>query len=338
MTIVPVFGPVAGIDGGGTRTSCLIYDPDGGNLGEGRGGPLNTNYVPGHVAESSVEAALVQAAAQAGVDAARLVFVAAAAPWSESVVESVVLRLAPAARVLIAGEDLAALMGGVLQPFGLVLIAGTGSRCAYIPPPGGGQPVVAGAWGSLFGDEGSGYDIGRMGLQAVTRFWDGRGPQTALAGMLETLWDIRSHKDIVNRVYGAGAGGWRAQVALVCPLVGKAAAEGDSVAGLILDRAAEELAALVRAVILRAGLQPPARLLVSGGVFSIGQPVISRLERQLERGGLASVVRPAFPPVCGALMVAGLAAGLETGRGSRMLSKSAAHCHLDWDKGDLLGC
>jgi N-acetylglucosamine kinase-like BadF-type ATPase len=268
-----------------------------------------------------VETSLLEAARGAGVELSRLAVAAVAAPWSEQVVQAVVLRHAPEACVIIAGEDLAALMGGVLEPHGLVLIAGTGSRCAYIPREGGGAPVVAGAWGSLFGDEGSGYDIGRMALRAVTHFWDGRGPWTILAQKLEALWDIRSQKDIVNRVYGADAGGWRFKIASVSALVGQAAAEGDAVAGRILDQAAEGLAAMVDAVVRRSGVERPARVLISGGVFSTGRPLLDRLEKRLKPGGLAFLVLPAYPPVCGALMVAARAAGLEAGAGSRLIGR-----------------
>ncbi|MDP2872596.1 MAG: BadF/BadG/BcrA/BcrD ATPase family protein [Bacillota bacterium] len=327
-------GLIAGIDGGGTRTACVVYSPLDGRLGEGRGGPLNTNYVPQSVAETSVGEALAGAAAMAGTDPRHLACVGAAAPWSERAVEAVVARVSPVARVLIPGEDVAALLGGTLQPHGLVLIAGTGSRCAYIPAGaavdagsgGGGDAaaVVAGAWGSLFGDEGSGYDIGCRALQAVTRAWDGRGPGTALSERLAAAWGLQNQKDIVHRVYGSGTGRWRGRVASVAPLVGEAAAAGDPVACAILDQAADELALLVKAVVARAGLSRPATVLVSGGVFALGALIIDRLRTRLAVGSLAEIRMPVFPPVCGALLAAARAAGLDADEGSAIVRALAA--------------
>lgn len=326
---LPPRGPVAGIHGGGTRTSCLVFVPAAGRLGEGSGGPLNTNYVHVETVEVSLAAALSGASARAGVDPAALTCVAAAAPWSERAVEEVATRLAPAARVLVPGEDAVALLGGTLEPHGLVLIAGTGSRCAYIPPEGAGEAVVAGAWGSLFGDEGSGYDIGRRALQAVTRSWDGRGPATAMSDKLTSRWGLAAHKDLVHHVYGAASGGWRERIASVCFIVGEAAAAGDPLACEILEQAADELSLLVEAVATRARLPRPVRVLVSGGVFSLGDAIIDRLRARLARGDLAHVVLPVFPPVAGALLAAARAAELDTAAGSPVMRALASHYRRD---------
>lgn len=301
----------AGLDGGGTQTVCIVYCPETGALGLGRGGPLNPNYVPLEEARASVRDALCQALEQANAAAGDLRCLAAASPWAEELVRRTVSALAAGARVVTPGEDAVALLGGALRDHGLVLIAGTGSRCAYLPP-GGGEAVVSGAWGSLFGDEGSGYDIGRRTLQAVTRAWDGRGPDTALAGLVSDLWSLREPKELVRAVYSAGPGAWRRRIASICPLVGRAAEGGDRVAGEILDQAAAELALLVESVVVRAGLARPVRVLLSGGVFALGELIVYPLARRLAENGTAIADRPLFPPVCGALFAA-IAAGTGVG-------------------------
>jgi len=294
----------AGLDGGGTRTLCVVYSPETGALGTGTGGPLNPNYVTPETAEGSVLSALQGALREAGLAGDGLLGVAASAPWAEDLVRAVVRDIAPRAALQTPGEDVAALLGGTLRDHGLVLIAGTGSRCAYVPPPGGGTPVVSGAWGSLFGDEGSGYDIGRSALQAVTRAWDGRGPETVLVDLVSAQWSLRDPKDLVRAVYALGPGRWRERVASVCPLVGWAAAGGDPVASGILDRASAELALLVESVVGRAGLDVPAGVLLSGGVFGLGDVIVGRLDRLFARSGAAVAVAPLLPPVCGALFAA----------------------------------
>jgi N-acetylglucosamine kinase-like BadF-type ATPase len=207
------------------------------------------------------------------------------------------------------GEDVAALLGGTLRPHGLVLIAGTGSRCAYVPPDGG-SSVVVGAWGSLFGDEGSGYDIGRAALRAVTRAWDGRGPATELSRLVAGAWNLRERKDLVAAVYGATRGVWRARIASLCPLVGRAVVQGDAVAARIVEEAAAELALMVETAVSRAELSRPARALVSGGVFRLGEVILRPLSERLAARGTACIVPPLMAPVYGALLAA-LGAGSE---------------------------
>lgn len=60
---------------------------------------------------------------------------------------------------------------------GVVVAAGTGVVTLAV-----GESAVArvDGWGYLIGDAGSGYWIGRAGLEAVLRAFDGRGPATAL--------------------------------------------------------------------------------------------------------------------------------------------------------------
>ena len=59
--------------------------------------------------------------------------------------------------------------------YGIVAQAGTGSD-AFLVQPGGQMSI--GGWGYIFGDEGSGYDIGERTLRAAIHAFDGRGPKT----------------------------------------------------------------------------------------------------------------------------------------------------------------
>lgn len=324
----PNCGAVAGIDGGGTRTQCLVYDPGAGRLGHGLAGPINLNYVPRAKAAEAVRHALLAAVGAAGVDPGRLAAIAVAAPWTEELIAELAADLAPSASVSAPGEDLAALMGGLVGPSGLVLCAGTGSRCAYVPGDGE-EHIIAGAWGSLFGDEGSGYDIGRRALQAVTLEWDGRGPVTALTRLLTARWELAHPKDVVHRVYGPPAGAWRSRIASVCPLVGEAALSGDLVALGVLREAAEGQSRMVVTVARRAGLlgggDGAIQVLVSGGVFRLGRLILEPLEDFLAEHGQFELVLPQLPPVAGAMLLALAGAGFGEKALSHAVAISLAH-------------
>lgn len=287
----------------------MIYDLSGGRLGWARAGPLNTNYVSTDEAARNALSALANAAATAGSDVSCLRLLMVAAPWSEELVAEVARRAAPGITVEAAGEDRTALMGGWLRPAGLVLTAGTGSRCAWIPDDVTEPSIVTGAWGSLFGDEGSGYEIGCRALRAAARHWDGRGPVTALADLIEGAWRLEQPKDVVSLVYGPPPGGWRGRIAALCPLVGRAAADGDQSALNILDQAAAGLAEMVAATARLAGLRQAYRLLTAGGVFMLGDLILAPLRGHLAALGAVEIVLPELPATYGAVLLASTRAG-----------------------------
>ncbi|MYR05425.1 ATPase [Gordonia sp. SID5947] len=104
-------------------------------------------------------------------------------------------------------------------------------------------------WGHLVGDAGSAYWIGRAGLEAALRSFDGRGPETRLEssarerfGPLPELYmALQGDSDRVRRTAG------------FAKAVDDAARAGDQVALAINDRAAAELAASVSAALRRSG-------------------------------------------------------------------------------------
>src|SRR5699024_6065353 len=77
-------------------------------------------------------------------------------------------------------DALAALASGSFGDSGMVLIAGTGS-IAYNFSSDFKKISRVGGWGYIFGDEGSGFDIGRKAITSVLKQLDGRGKETVLS-------------------------------------------------------------------------------------------------------------------------------------------------------------
>ena len=98
-----------------------------------------------------------------------------------------------------------------------------------------------GGWGYVLGDEGGGFWIGRMALNAVVREFDGRGPDTALTDLVLADMRLASPTELIHVVYGGGL--HRNAIAAVAPIVQRAADGGDAVAADIISRAAMELSA-----------------------------------------------------------------------------------------------
>ena len=88
-------------------------------------------------------------------------------------------RLAGAAEVWLAHDSITNYLGALGAREGVVVAAGTGVVTLAAGPAG---LARVDGWGYLIGDAGSGYWIGRAGLDAVLREFDGRGPATALRG------------------------------------------------------------------------------------------------------------------------------------------------------------
>lgn len=141
---------------------------------------------------------------------------------------------------------------------GVIVIAGTGS--VVLGRTTSGALVRAGGWGHLLGDPGSGYAIGRAGLQAVAEAFDG-GEETLLQARLREQRGIEGRDDLIHAVY-------RDEITMqsVAPLVVEAAAGTDVVASGILDSQAADLTEQVRWLLERDESIAP-RITLLGGML-----------------------------------------------------------------------
>ncbi|WP_420174299.1 N-acetylglucosamine kinase [Luteococcus sp. OSA5] len=171
-------------------------------------------------------------------------------------------------RVLLAHDSTTSYLGALGDTTGAVVAAGTGVVTLAV-----GREAVArvDGWGNLIGDAGSGYWIGRAGLDAVMRAHDGRGPATALTAPV--LQDFDGDLDGAYMVLQADEQRVR-RIAAWARTVATLAEEGDEVCRRICLRAGEELATSVVAGLRRVGEDSSAQPRVStlGKVFD--SPVI----------------------------------------------------------------
>lgn len=296
---------VAAIDGGGTKTTCLLADTDGNICGRGSGGPANARFNPVERVRESIATALMAAcgAASGGTDLlASVVRVCAAAPAPADLIKDALSAYVPPERVTVVHEGTMALLGALGSSIGCVVLAGTGSFARARGP--GGIECHVGGWGGLIGDEGSAYDIGRRALMAIARAADGRGPATALTGVILEQWGLSDPYALKPVVYSHDM--TQSRIAALAPLVAKAAHSGDNVAAAILNGAGQALAIAAIAAIRGAGLaDDPVQVSTAGGVWQAGEPVTGRFMGELRRSlPLATVTKPLFEPVVGGLLLA----------------------------------
>jgi glucosamine kinase len=182
-----------------------------------------------------------------------------------------------AERVTIASDGVTSLLGALGERLGAVVAAGTGTVCVA---RGAQRWAKVDGWGSLLGDAGSGFAIGRAGLDAALRELDGRRGSKALLAMA----DQRFGKDggIAEAVYRSPVP--TRTVASFARDVAHVAAEGDTAACSILEDAGRELAVTACAALERA-FDPgePAAVSHSGSVFEAGPLLVDAFARELAR-------------------------------------------------------
>lgn len=198
-------------------------------------------------------------------------------------------------RVALVGDAVTAYVGALGPRPGVVVAAGTGLIAM-------GTDLTcwrrADGWGHLLGDCGSGAWIGRAGLEAALRAYDGRsGGSAGLLARAEELFGPM--RGLPGKLYPRPDR--PAVLASFAPHVA-ACADGDPVAADILRAAARHMAESAAAVCPGAG-EPQVAL--TGGLFKMGDPLVVPLEEELsKRLPHARLVPAAGDPLAGSVRIA----------------------------------
>lgn len=247
-------------DGGGTKLQCILFDDQLRLRGFGQSGGTNTNFIGREAVRAHMEEAV---RACLGDWRGELDTVWATIVGPAELLREVVSSFVPLRRFVPHGEAYAYLLAGALSDRGCVALAGTGSGAAYV---GGGTCVHFGGYGSVFGDDGSGWWIGSHGLNAAVRDLEGWGPATGLTERMYRYLRIESREQINQAVYG-GERDPRSVAAGFCSQVGAAADAGDAAALRIVREAAELLALQMRGLFLRTGIAADTPVVACGGAW-----------------------------------------------------------------------
>jgi glucosamine kinase len=255
-----------GIDGGGSKTSCLAGDEIS-VLGSGTAGPSNMVRVGEVLARESLTAAIRQSCRVAGVDPAQLerTYVGIAGAAQREISEAVRRMVSEivSGEVKVVGDMEIALAAAFGPGPGIIVIAGTGS-IAY-GRNAQGTSTRAGGWGYAVSDEGSGYWIGWRAVASALRAYDGsqQGEPPLLRKILQA-WRLENLEQLVRKANATPA----PDFAALFPHLVAAADSGEPLARNVLGQAGAELAALGKLVIgqlfPQGGRVPVA---MSGGVF-----------------------------------------------------------------------
>jgi N-acetylglucosamine kinase-like BadF-type ATPase len=271
---------VLGIDAGGTKTVCLLANAEGQILSESRGGGANLQASGELEVEKVLHGVMEEAIGDRNVrpEAVCLGIAGVDRPADADAVRGIMRRLGFKSRTLIVNDALVALVAGVGDEPGVVLIAGTGS-IAY-GRDAAKRAARSGGWGYLLGDEGGGFWIGRSALAAVVRQFDGRGPATLLTDLVLAEMRLASPTELIHAIYDKGL--QRQAIAAIAAVVQRAADARDAMASEILTRAGAELCAAAASVIGRLGMRGDVfRTVLAGGIFHAIPALVADVQTRL---------------------------------------------------------
>ncbi|HET6871837.1 MAG TPA: BadF/BadG/BcrA/BcrD ATPase family protein [Sporolactobacillaceae bacterium] len=298
------------IDGGGTKTDLIWFDETGDILKRVKGGAANLNSLSQEQVTSHLNQ-MFDELVEDHLMLSNLVNVFGGfAGGSHSIVKStltsILTHILPrGVEIAVHHDGINALWSGTDGKPGLVLIAGTGSVVFGMTDSG--EELRVGGWGHLIGDEGSGYDLGRMAAVAVMKAFDGRGPETFLTPLLLTHFNVEKEADLIPAIYKNPKG----NLSAVAPLVADAANQGDAVATEILEQAAEQLIQLVKAGTKQFDA-PPHELVFTGGLRHLGDALFLPLSKHLKTlSNNLELKLPEVEPVYGAAVECLRMAGLK---------------------------
>jgi len=233
-----------GMDGGGTKTKSILTDINLKPIYETIGGPSNflvigTEKVSETILNLLTDCTSSQKISSNDIEAIVLGTTGGGRRSDAEILESQIIKDASQKSIVInkfhvESDARIALEGAFPDKPGSILIAGTGS--IMFGKDEIGEVHRVGGFGRFIGDEGSGYRIGRIGLNAVARYFDGRAKSTIIADLLEQEFSISSSEELITEVYRNNF-----NIAAVAPLVFDAAESGDKIAQRILEDEADEL-------------------------------------------------------------------------------------------------
>ena len=296
-----------GIDGGGTKSKGVLCDQDKNVIASSSAGATNCLTVGFHKAAENILTVIIKLKTEAGITPDELngICIGSAGAGSSKnaeklrnlVVAQLHLRRHRKTRVKLTTDSIIALEGALDGHPGVVLIAGTGSIINILDEAGNYHRI--GGFGRIFGDEGSGYSIGRKALNFFSEYLDGRRRRSHFDdGLIEAL-GISERQQLISAVYRDGL-----DIAAIARNVIEMAERGNLKARELLTSEAEKLVGMLSSAnqFFRGDNIP---LVFSGSLLSGDNYYLRTMKSLISRRHVHFVfTTPIHPPEIGAVNIA----------------------------------
>ncbi|WP_371069059.1 N-acetylglucosamine kinase [Sediminibacillus sp. JSM 1682029] len=307
---------VIGIDGGGTKTTCLVKKAGSKQQEIARFQGPGTNP---HVVGFETAAARIGELIRGGLEAVNVNREEVAAVCcglagvgrnsEEQRMQKLIsdtldsLEISEYCELNVCSDSYIALRGA-LQPGtdeGILVISGTGSNALALTSSG--RLTKSGGWGHILGDEGSGYFIGMKALNYMTRAYDGRDKATMLTSLILKQLQLEKAEDLIAYIYGERPE--KREIASLARQVIEASEHHDEAAENILRQASEELLAHVESLFRKnPEFTEQTVVTAAGSIFSYSKLVKETFINGLRQRNLGIYQEAYQSPAFGAALVA----------------------------------
>jgi N-acetylglucosamine kinase-like BadF-type ATPase len=294
------------VDGGGSKTDVVAITPTGRLVAQARGGCSSPQIVGLAAATQTIGALISEVTAQSegralarvgmylsGLDLPREI-----TAFSTAIADEAWARGGP----IVENDLFALLRAGTTEPDAVAVVCGTGINCVGVRADG--ATVRYPALGTISGDWGGGWHLGEQALWHAARAVDGRGESTSLTAAIPAVFQLRDIHSVIEALHFESLD--QAELAALTPAIFDAASAGDAVAGLLLDRQAEEVVAFAVSSLRRLELiEHDTPVVLGGGLIGAQHP---RLMAGIEAGLAlqaphARITLVTAPPILGAALL-----------------------------------
>jgi N-acetylglucosamine kinase-like BadF-type ATPase len=295
-----------GIDGGGSKTLALLGDDTGKLYLMQQAESSNMKSKPWEKVKLLLVDLIEKTRILGGIAASDLAGIYLGLAGAERYEDKrrvivAITGLCPQAKIIVQNDAIPALAAGTWGKAGLILIAGTGSiACFYDPYSQQYQRV--GGWGYIFGDEGSGFDLGKRAVTHVLRAFDGRGEATALTELILKWLRLQSPAELITFLYENTE--MRREIAALSTLVFTAARQKDRIAEQLIEQAIEDLCGLLIPICQKLNPKLTLPLVLNGGIFQDEAFRLQFIRKAKANLPLESINSANHPPILGSYILA----------------------------------
>lgn len=293
-----------GVDGGGSKTTAVVFDEEGNFICKAVGESINYYSVGlenARLAMKNIIESLTVKEYECAVIGMSALNERATAEETEKFCSGIIIS----ENIIMDSDLFVALEALDADGECAAIISGTGSMVVH--RDNNGVISHAGGWGYILGDEGSGYSIGLSGIKAAIRSAEKSAPETELLSACLDYFSIGDIYELIDLYYEKTVS--RKTTAAFARKVAECAENGDSIAKVIIETEAEELSKTALGLFNDKGSSFPVGLW--GGVFQNNSIFRDKFTTILSANDFSNVKLIDFTPEVGAIFAGYKASGVE---------------------------
>lgn len=299
-----------GVDGGGTKTAFAMADERGKMYGELYRASSSYKHVGWDATFDCIESGVKELLAKVSARKEDVYICIGAPNYGESKesdrkLEEGIGHILKGCHFKIVNDCEVGWAGSLGLKPGINIVAWTGS--IGFGKDARGTRALAGGWSDFFGDEGSCRWLGVKAIELFSKQADGREERGPLYDVVMEYFCLEDPIDVIDR-FEADYQPYRDRLAGLQRLLLTAAERGDGKAQECYEKAAAELAMIIKAVYRKLMFEGACPVSYSGGLFRVGDRILEPLSKELKDYNI-KFCSPLYEPVKGAVLLAAELAG-----------------------------